>query len=521
MSIEASTDPPPPNGRVAEVKQDCLWCSREDNRAMGRMDFSNARRTDSLRSWFVLLSACGMMTAAALLYGCHLKEEQGQGPTERVSIANANAAQANGGSGDGTRLVVGIPESTSQRPGMSADGRYVVFDSVATNLVPGIATNGRRQVYLRDRQTNLTEMISVNIQGTAGGNSDSYAPVVSDDGQTVVFESLATDLVFGIVDTNQASDIFLRTRATRLTERVSQFENGTQGICGGGSGCASYEPAINADASVIAFGSTARLVIDDIDNQADIYVLQRSGTVSLQRATPTAVFSTPPPSQGNPSVSGDGRFVAFASTSTQLANVTSVNTLDSVADIFLYDVQARTSRKVTVPFSGAPANGNSYWPSVSGDGRFVAFWSNATNLTATFPKTTNTADVFVADMQTQVPTIIRISLGLNNQQGNGESQYPSISRDGTFVAFVSRANNLDTPATDTNSLFDVYRSERACSPCNTKRVTVAIAGRDVDRDSAAPVISSDGRTIAFYSDATTLVPADTNGVRDAFLRTLP
>lgn len=117
-----------------------------------------------------------------------------------------------------------------------------------------------------------------------------------------------------------------------------------------------------------------------------------------------------------------------------------------------------------------------------------------------------------------MPTIARVSLGLNNQQANGESQYPALSRDGSTVAFVSRANNFDSASTDTNSLFDVYRVDRACTPCNTRRVTVAIAGRDTDRDSAAPAIGADGRAIAYFSDATSLVPGDTNGVRDAFLR---
>ncbi len=467
---------------------------------------------------FLAASIVCIATLALVLYGCHQEEEEeGEGPMERVSIANANAAQANGGSGDGARLVIGIPESSSRRPGMSADGRYVVFDSVATNLVPGINTNGRRQIYLRDRETGLTELVSINAQRVPG-NGDSFAPVVSDDGQVIVFESLANDLVFG--DTNQASDIFLHNRTTRLTERVSQFDTGVQGVCPGlGSACASFEPAINADATVIAFASAARLTNDDLDSQTDIYVLQRAGGASMQRITVPAGLSVTPPSQGNPSVSADGRLVAFASTSTQLATV--VNTLDSVSDIFLYEVQSRTTRKVTVPFSGQPADGHSYWPSVSGDGRFVAFSSNARNLTATFPKTTDFADIFVADMQTQVPTITRISLGLQNQSPNGDSQYPAISRDGLFVAFASRANNFDTPATDSNGLFDVYRAERACSPCNTRRISVAIAGRDVDRDSYAPVISADGRTVAFFSDASTLVPADTNGVRDAFLRVLP
>lgn len=490
------------------------------------MTLTYRQTTTSLlaRTWWCALSAFGITVTAALLYGCHEVETEkdgagSPGSTERVSIANANAAQANGGSGDGTRLVVGIPESASRRPGMSGDGRYVVFDSIATNLVPGLSPNGHRQIYVRDRQTNLTEMISVNSANNGGGNGDSFAPVISDDGQSVVFESLANDLVFGLIDTNQGADIFLRQRTSRVTERLSQFENGTPGICAGGTSCSSYEPSINPTATMIAFGSTARLTADDVDNQADIYLLNRGGASPvMQRITPTFFATSPAPSQGNPSISADGRFVAFASTSTQLANLVTVNTQDAVTDVFLYDVGARTTRKVSVAFSGAPSSGHSYSPSVSGDGRFVAFSSSARNLTATFPKTTDVSDIFVADMQTTVPTIARVSLGLNNQQANGESQYPALSRDGSTVAFVSRAKNFDSASTDINSLFDVYRVDRACTPCNTRRVTVAIAGRDTDRDSAAPAIGTDGRAIAYFSDATSLVPADTNGVRDAFLR---
>ena len=471
------------------------------------------------RTWFVAASMFGIAAVAALLYGCHEPEEDENegGPIVRVSVATVTSVQANGGSGDGTRVFIGVPLSTNRRPGLSGDGRYVAFDSVATNLVPGLNTNNRRQIYVRDRETDLTEMVSVSSQGLPG-NGDSFAPVISDDGQTVVFESLADNLIFG--DTNGASDIFLRNRATRLTERISQFTSGVQGACSGtGAACASFEPSINANASVIAFGSASRLVNDDVDNQVDIYVLQRGSTLDMQRITVPAGISPNPPIQGNPSVSADGQFVAFASTSTQLATV--VNTVDAVSDIFLYEMATRTIRKVTVPFSGAPADGNSFWPSVSGDGRYVAFWSNATNLTAAFPSTTSLADVFVADMQTTVPRISLISLGLGNQSGNGDSQYPAISRDGTFVTFVSNANNFDTASTDPNSLFDVYRSERACSPCRTTRVTVALAGQDVDQNSFAPTTSADGRTIAFFSDATTLVPADTNGVRDAFIRLMP
>lgn len=476
---------------------------------------------DSLRQRPVPLMLIAAI--ASLLHGCDgvpKEDSAAEGTTERVSVSDGNVFQSNGGNGDSTRVEIGVPELTSPTPGISGDGRFVVFDSTATNLVPGVNTNGRRQIYLHDRVTGLTELISVGSNGLAG-NDDSASPVVADDGDTVVFESFASNLVFN--DTNNARDVFLRRRQAQITDRVSQTAQGLQGLCpAAGEGCRSYDPAINADGTIIAFGSNARLTPEDLDNSPDIYVLDRSSGPTLRRITAPLGAIQANASHGSPAVSADGRFVAFASNASNLITGEPPN---AVFDIFRHDRLANQLQKVSVPANGLAADGDSHGPSLNGDGRFVAFWSRARNLLPGPPRDTGFADIYVADMLGTVPSLSRTALGLFNQSANGDSHYPSISRDGRFVAFLSRADNLVPAGVDGNNFLDVYRADRNCvlappQNCEVIRISIAISNRDVDGDGRAPVIAADPRIIAFYSDATNLVPNDTNNFRDAFVRLL-
>lgn len=476
---------------------------------------------DSLRQQPVPLMLIAVI--ASLLHGCdgaQQEESPAEGTTERVSVSDGGVFQSNGGSGDSTRLTIGVADLTSPTPGFSGDGRFIVFDSTATNLVPGLNTNGRRQIYLHDRLTGLTELISLGSNGLVG-NDDSASPVVTDDGDTVVFESFASNLVFN--DTNDARDVFLRRRQARSTERVSQTVQGLQGLCPApGEGCRSYDPAISADGSIIAFGSNARLTPEDLDNSPDMYVLDRNNGPTLRRITAPLGVIDPNASHGGPAVSADGLFVAFASNASNLITGEPPN---AVYDIFRFDRLANTLQKVSVPAGGLAADGDSHGPSLSSDGRFVAFWSRARNLLPGPPRDTGFADVYVADMQGTVPSLSRTALGLFNESANGDSQYPSISRDGRFVAFLSRADNLVPAGVDNNNFLDVYRADRNCvlappQKCEVIRISIAISNRDVDGDSRAPIIATDPRIIAFYSDATNLVPNDTNNLRDAFVRLL-
>jgi len=215
---------------------------------------------------------------------------------------------------------------------------------------------------------------------------------------------------------------------------------------------------------------------------------------------------------GDPSISGDGRFVAFAS---RAANLVPGGTNNS-QDIFVRDLVTNTTTRVSVDSAGNPGNGESYYPSISGDGRFVVFASDAANLV---PGDTNgSRDIFVRDLSTNTTT--RVSVDSAGNQGNGISNpflsKPSISADGRFVAFVSTASNL-VPG-DTNLVDDIFVRDTLVN--TTTRVSVDSAGNQGNNNSISTSISADGRFVAFSSNATNLVPGDTNGREDIFVRDL-
>ncbi|BCA54611.1 hypothetical protein W02_17510 [Nitrospira sp. KM1] len=434
------------------------------------------------------------------------------GSTFRASVVNATTtpgpvAEANGASGADAR---------SFDPGISADGRYVVFDSAASNLTPGLNPGGKLQVYLYDRLTGLVEMVSVSSTGTPG-NENSIVATVSQDGNVVVFDSFANNLVAG--DTNGSRDVFVRNRAANTTVRISQLASGEAPCPNPNPDCNSFDPSISDDGSVIAFGSLRQLAASDTDDEADVYLY--TGSTTLTRLTP-GVGGPPAGLAGSPSVSGNGRFVAFASAK---ENLIAGDTADGVSDIFVYTVGTGALRKISSAPGGTAANGNNFGPSISGDGRFIAFSSEASNLVS--GDSNGFSDIFVVDTNasTPAPKLI-VNLALN--QGDGDSIFPSISRDGKLLAFDTTATNYDAASPDTNGVRDIYIVDRSCSvdfgtppsgSCTFKRASIGSNNALGNNQSIFPALSGDGTYVAYFSDATNLIPdvGDTNGLRDAFV----
>ncbi|GJL68674.1 MAG: hypothetical protein NPIRA06_13090 [Nitrospirales bacterium] len=214
--------------------------------------------------------------------------------------------------------------------------------------------------------------------------------------------------------------------------------------------------------------------------------------------------------QGNnnsflPDLNENGRFVTYYSLSTNLVP----GDTNGVRDIFVYDRQTQQTTRVSVATGGGQANGESFEPAISANGRYVAFRSAATNLV---PGDTNGAiDVFVHDRQTGITS--RVSVATGGVQSNNNSFTPALSADGRFVAFHSFANNL-VPG-DTNGVLDVFVHDRQTGA--TTRVSVATGAIQGNNTSRAGFLSANGGLVAFESDATNLVPGDTNGVRDLFI----
>ena len=206
-----------------------------------------------------------------------------------------------------------------------------------------------------------------------------------------------------------------------------------------------------------------------------------------------------------PAISADGRWVAFASSASTLV----AGDTNGAEDVFVYDRLGRTTERVSLSSAGEQGNGDSFGPAISADGSSVAFESFSSRLV---PDDTNGAlDVFVADLPTG--NISRVSLATDGGQADDRSYSPSISANGRVVAFASFANNLVPD--DTNGLLDVFVRRR--DQQTTTRLSVGPGGVQSNGLSFAPVISADGTRVAFSSEASNLVPDDTNGIRDVFV----
>jgi Tol biopolymer transport system component len=291
------------------------------------------------------------------------------GLTERVSI-DSNGTQGNG---------------ASFQPAISADGRFVAFRSDAMNLVSN-DTNGKSDIFVHDRQAHITERVSIGLNGTAT-NFESYEPAISGDGRFIAFVSFATNLVEG--DTNTAFDIFVRDRQTGLTERVSIDSNGVQ------ANSPSYQPAISADGRIVTFMSSAsNLVAGDTNANWDIFVhdLETDLTERISvdsNGNQGASFSYAA------SISADGRFVAFVSA----AMLVSGDTFGT-QDIFVRDLQTGQTERIAFGPPGTGPAHDTYYTSISADGRYITFQSYAANLVS--GDTNGKADIFVHDRQTDL-----------------------------------------------------------------------------------------------------------------------
>lgn len=400
-------------------------------------------------------------------------------------------------------------ENHSMAPALSADGRFVAFTSTSLPLFPGgpVAAN----VFLRDRQAGTTVRISRSTTGGATEPPDAWSNqvAISADGQVLAFASGANNLVDG--DTNGRTDVFVFDQRTGVTKRVSVATGGAQAVGGDSSA-----PSISADGRFVAFESTAtNLVAGDTNNCGDVFVhdlrTQQTTRVSVTSSGAQAVPGFVSQGSRSPALSADGRFVAFES---DAANLVAGDT-NGVLDIFVHDRGSGTTTRVSVATGGVQGNGHSTRASLSGDGRFVAFDSGARSLAP--GKTTLDSDVFLHDRTTGETT--RITTGLAGEEADSSSLGARLSRDGRYLAFFSFATNL-VPG-DSNGVGDVFVHDRLHG--TTSRVSLRLDGSQASRASGlyggAPgtALSADGRYVAFASEAIDLVEGDENGAADIFI----
>ena len=324
--------------------------------------------------------------------------------TRRMSVAS-DGSQANNFSGD---------------PAISADGRYVAFASRAGNLAAG-DTNGVFDVYVRDRLSSTTELVSVAMGGGAG-NGASTVPRLSADGRFVVYMSVANNLVPG--DLNGANDVFVRDRLLGTTEWITVVGGCTQ-------------PVITPDGSYVAFIGGADVMVRDLHTGA-------MELISVDMSGQPAGLSD------SLSITADGRFVAFASR----ANDIVPGDIALNSDIFVRDRLLGTTELVSLNTAGGQGNYPSMHPAISDDGRWVAFDSASVNLVA--GDTNPNSDIYLRDRL--LGTLVRVSVGSDGAQADDDSLMPAMSAEGRWISFQSVATNLAEG--DTNSAVDVFVRDR-------------------------------------------------------------
>ncbi len=331
-------------------------------------------------------------------------------------------------------------KSTGSGPGnglsaetfISADGRFVAFTSAASDLVAG-DTNARADIFLRNLTTNTTTMVSVNSAGTAGGNQRSFDPSVSSDGRFVGFSSSASDIVTG--DTNSVSDVFLRDMSTSTTTLVSINSGGT----GAGNG-GSLSSSVSSDGQSVVFRSAAsNLVAGDGNGKDDVFLRDtQAGTTTLLSVNQQRTGSGNGAS-AEPSVSQDGHFAAFSSTSSDLVTGDG----NGVSDIFLRDLRTGAMTLLSVNSAATSANGASIDPFVSTDGKFVAFTSSGNDLTSN--SVSGAGDVFVAAAPKPEDDTVNPTAAVSSSQASPATGSP------TYDFTVDYSDNI---ALNTNSFSD-------------------------------------------------------------------
>jgi len=421
------------------------------------------------------ISALGILALVTTMFsGVVQPATAAPGDVTRVSV-DASGVQAN---------------NSSKRASSSGDGRFIAFESDASNLIIG-DTNSSTDIFVRDRQTGEITRVSVNSSGIEA-NEGSGGTAISGDGRFVAFTSDASNLVSN--DTNGVTDVFVRDRQAGVTTRVSIGSSGGQA-----NNFSDFPLSISSDGRFVAFNSDAsNLVGNDMNDVTDIFVHDNQTGVT-ERVSIAGDGTQSNATSFVPSISANGLYVVFTSRATNLVS----SDTNNKSDVFVRDRQMGTTTRLSVNSSGMEANQGALDGAISPDGRYVAFSSSSTNLMS--EETSGLDYIYIHDRQTGTTTLV--SVFSDGFLMVGRSHRPSMSLDGRFVAF-----EFDDKS-DGQALQEIYVRDRQTGV--TVRATRG--GTGGEDSSFGPSISADGRIVAFWSLSSRLVAGDTNGTADAFV----
>lgn len=411
-----------------------------------------------------------LLIVATLLYGLAPLAWSAPGDTEVISLNMA-----------------GHPE-VAYSPDISADGRYVTFMSPSAGFVAN-DTNGAYDVFVRDRQTGVTERVSVSSSGKQG-NGDSigfWAARITPGGRFVLFQSEATNLVAN--DWNLSEDGFVHDRQTGVTELVTVAPSGQLSDFGG------VACGISTDGRFVAM-VLAGNNIGVGDTFWQVFVRDRQArTTRLISVSSAGVLANAMSRECD--ISADGRYVGFGSAASNLVP----NDTNDASDVFMRDRQTGVTERVSLGVDGEQLANGGQRPSISADGRFVAFEEYAFSATG----------LLVRDRWTGTTQLANVAS--NGELPNAKAREPAISADGRYVVFGTRATNL-LPG-DTNKTDDIFRRDLVAKV--TEIESIGYDGKPANAYSFHPRISGDGQLVVFGSSATNLVAGVTTRGPYAFL----
>jgi Tol biopolymer transport system component len=408
--------------------------------------------------------------------------------TANIATSAAPGEDVAGEPGVMTRVSRGLEgqesNGDSYGPVMSADGRFVAFSSTASNLVEE-NTNSRGEIFLWDRLAEVTERVSVGHNG-AEPDEASWDPAVSANGRFVAFTSPARNLTER--ESDSMLDVFVRDMWAGETRQV------TVALDGGVPNNESSSPAISAHGRYVAFASDARNLVPG-GGKRGVFVWNRKTEV-IKRVGRGSL-------EANPDMSANGRYVTWDTGFSLVRKDT-----NNWRDVYVWDRVSGVTRLASIGLGGVAARCcGAGGPSISSDGRYVAFHAGARNLVR--GDTNRSVDVFVRDLVTG--TTRRVSITPDGQQMDFSSFRPSVSADGRYVAYFAEG---------VEGLISVFVRDRELK--TTQLVSVGIDGEPATGvDPSHPGMSGDGMLIAFASTASNVVPGDTNGFYDVFVRSPP
>ena len=416
-----------------------------------------------------------------IVLNLHLPATWADSFTTRLNISSGSTLAPQG--------VEANSHTFSTAAAISSDERFVVFSSDATNLVAG-DRNDAADVFLRDRWFNQTTRISVDNTG-APGNADSTQPVISANGRFIAFSSKATNFVAG--EANVVADIFIYDTQTKQVRGINPLDSNGDSV----------NPSISADGRWIVFESLAsNLVAGDTNNASDIFAFD-SQSNQLIRISVNDAGAEGDGHSFHPMIAALGNAVVFESEASNLVagdtNVTS--------DIFLHDLTTHTTQRVSQ--STLQTDRGSYRPSIAAEGKLIVFESDATTLVENDSNTVS--DIFIKDMTTGQVQRITSATG---EQANSAAYYPTISANGRYVAFTTAATNLVSG--NANALFDILKYDRQTQQLERVNVNINGKQSNFQSLKLPISLSWSGNYVIFTSNATDIVFGDNNLSFDIF-----